>query len=280
MFKKLYVITLFFLSSVLGAHNLNHGGLCDELKQYKKEWGEGHAGHLWEHTVWTVKAMESLFAINSKWVEGIDKKYEYLMIVAAFLHDIGKAGDLECLFMAKPQHPLTGVNYLLKQQNFIKKTNKEVLDFDFWLLENNITQPEDKQLLIILLGMHQEFGIVLDRMRKKPEQMGIAFGIFIEKLVGYCHTVNYNGGYPDTQLVRMCIALCRADIEGMFPVSYESHYFPELFDEAPNFFASLRYFSTAFLEQEGYAIAQELIVYCQARVERLIAQGPYTYTDH
>lgn len=275
MLKKLLVLIISMLVTLSDAHNINYDGLCDELKLYKKEWGDGHAGHLWEHTVWTVKAMEALFATHSKWVEGIDRKYEYLMIVAALLHDIGKAGDGNCLFMAKPQHPVTGVDYLLKQQNFIKKTTQEALDFDSWLIENNITQTEDKQLLIILVGMHQEYGIVIDRIRKKPDQKWLAFGIFIEKLVRYCHQVQYKNGYPDEELIRMCIALCRADIEGMFPVSYECKCFPELHDEAPNFFTSLQYFKPAFVEQEGYVIAQELIAYCTDRVERLIVQGPY-----
>ncbi len=256
----------------LHAKDLNHGGLCDELKLYKKEWGFGHAGHLWEHTVWVVKAMERFIYTKSKWIEGIDEQYWYLMVVAAFLHDVGKAGDKQYTFHLKPCHPATGFQFLAGNEPFYKSNESEVMDFKSWLQENEISE-KDREILLILVGMHQEFGSVLNRIAKKPEDKKTAFAVFLERLISYCRQAGYRNGYPDELIIRMSIAICVADIEGMFPVSYPCAYFPDLQDEPQTLFNATRYFDYPLLDTKGYMVAQELITYCKKRAA--ILGAPY-----
>lgn len=274
MLKKYFLLVSLMIGITVEARDLNCGGLCDSLKLYKKEFGEGHAGHLWEHTVWVTKAMARLFATDSKWIAGIDKKYERLMELVAFTHDVGKAGDCQFVHMSKPAHPITGVQYLLGKQPFYKDTTKECLDFQAWFAENELS-VEDQKMLIVLAGMHQEFGVALTRILKKPEQQWIAFGVYLEKFINYCKQADYNNGYPNEQIVRMAIALTVADIQGMFPVDFACKHLPELQDEPQTLFNALPYFDSHVIDTQGYTVAQELITYCCDRVVVILSKKSY-----
>lgn len=261
--KKLLALSMFV--TVASAKNLNYGGLCDDLRRYKKDHKDSnHAGHLWEHTVWVTKAMERMFATKSKWVEGIDTQYEYAMVIAAFLHDVGKAGDLEFFYALKPSHPQVGVGYLTGKGLFYKNIKKNTVIFADWFKANDVT-PEDQKAVIVLAGMHQQFGIMLKRLSKKPEAKDKLFQQFFKELTGYCEQADYNNGTPDDQIVRMSIALCVADMQGMFPVSFTSKYFPDLADE-PQTILAKPLVDPLLVDTVGFIIAQELIQYGSKRV--------------
>lgn len=219
------VMLLFFVIS--STKKLDHNGLFEDLKKYKKERGECHAGHLYEHMLWVAKSMGGLYDTQSPWVAHLAHDRE-LMITAAFMHDIGKAGDLQYLYLLKPKHPQTGVDYFLKKQSYKLNAEGDTYDFDAWVAQVGLTQEQVKTL-IVLIGMHQEFGLLLKNLRLGQSIITLCNN-FMEKLRHFVVQADYNNGIPDEKIIRMCCALSRADLEGMFPVDNQMTDFPDLPD--------------------------------------------------
>lgn len=248
---------------------LDYNGLFADLKKYKKIKGVCHAGHLYEHMVWVAKAMDTLFENNSPWLKGIDKNDRRLMTIAAFMHDIGKAGDLDYNFLVKPTHPRVGFEYILGTRKYRLNEKGDTYDFDAWCHHMNI-KDQDRATLAVLVGMHQEFGKVLNAMKKDPTSTVSEFNKFISDLETYSYEAHYNGGMPDERIMRMCLALCRADLHGMFPVDQSIKDFPELKDH-PQTLDAVPMVSGKVIDIAGYAVAQALLSHFKRRV--------YVYMD-
>ena len=82
--------------------------------------------------LWVAKSMAQLYDNNSVWVKNLMQERE-LMIIAAFMHDIGKTGDLQYLYTTKPEHPQAGVDYFLKRSNTSFNEQDDVYNFDQWI---------------------------------------------------------------------------------------------------------------------------------------------------
>lgn len=67
--------------------------LVRNMKLYKTTNTSFHAGHLYEHCMWTAQVVDEWFQNNSEWVEGIKDRMRPVLVLAAFLHDIGKAAN-------------------------------------------------------------------------------------------------------------------------------------------------------------------------------------------
>lgn len=269
--KKLCLLILGFSfcfahahTKVVSAPSMDYKGLFDDLKKYKKIKGECHAGHLYEHMVWVAKAVDKLFENNSPWVKDIDPKDRTLLTIAGFMHDIGKAGDLEYNYSVKRTHPRAGFEYILGKRKYLLDSSGATYNFDEWLAHMNITQ-EDKAALAVLIGMHQEFGIMLRNMKNNPETALQGINTFIADLEGYVHEANYNGGVPDERIARMSIALCRADLQGMFPVEQLIALFPDLKDH-PQTLDAVPIASGKVMDTAGYLVAQELLKHFKRRL--------------
>lgn len=254
------------------ARSLDYGNLFDDIKKYKKTEGQCHAGHLYEHMVWVAKAMNKLFDSNSLWVQGFDAADKSLLLIAAFMHDIGKAGDGQYAYLVKTDHPRVGFEYLLNKRVY-KMENGTTYNFDDWCIQLGLTQ-NDRAALAVLIAMHQEFALMLRAMKKDLAATTQAFDGFITKLETYVHESGYNGGVPDELIMRMCFALCRADLEGMFRVDGHITDFPELEDH-PETLDAVPIASKMLMDTAGYAIAQALLSYFKRKVYAYHQQSDY-----
>jgi hypothetical protein len=268
--KKLCLLVLGFSLCIPQLQaTLDYKGLFTDLKKYKKIRGECHAGHLYEHMVWVAKAMDKLFQNKSPWLKKIDSSDRRLMTIAAFMHDIGKAGDLDYSFLLKPTHPRVGFEYILGTRDYRLNENGDTYDFNAWCKHMNI-KGEDRATLAVLVGMHQEFGKVLSGMKNDPTSTLNKFNQFIADLETYVHEAQYNGGVPDEKIMRMSIALCRADLHGMFPVDQNIKGFAELKDH-PQTLDAVPIASGKVMDIAGYAVAQALMSHFKRRM--------YAYMD-
>lgn len=239
------------------AQSMDYKNLFADLKKYKKTRGGGHAGHLYEHMVWVAKSMDKLFEQKSQWVDGFDSADRRLMVIAAFMHDIGKAGDLKYQYFLKPTHPRDGFEYFIGKKPYLLNDKGNTYNFDAWCKHMNL-HDQDKATVAVLIGMHQEFGKTLSQIKKNPTQMLTLFDEFVRLLEAYTYEANYNGGFPDTRIIKMSLAMTRADLEGMFPVEHPIKQAPELKDH-PQTLKAVRLASVQLLDTVGYAAAQLLL---------------------
>lgn len=227
--KKILIQAFLFVfsCSALNQHGrLDYNNLFAIMGEYKKVSGNWHRGHLFEHSVWTAKAMDQMFQNNSWWLKGIDPSERRLMVLAAFMHDIGKAGDLEFEYGVKIHHPKVGFEYIMGTRPFYSSED-EMWDIQAWLKHHELTEDEIKTLAV-LVGMHQEFGKVLFAFKKSPDRWAKAREKFFDDLLYYVQESGYNNGIPDERIITMSVAICRADGEALYRVDYESPTFPEL----------------------------------------------------
>lgn len=239
------------------AQSMDYNGLFADLKKYKKTRGGGHAGHLYEHMVWVAKSMDKLFENKSQWVDNFDSQDRRLMTISAFMHDIGKAGDLKYKYFLKPSHPRDGFEYFISKKPYRLNDQGDTYNFDAWCNHMNL-HGQDRATVAVLIGMHQEFGKTLSHIKKNPTQTLALFDEFIKILEGYTYEANYNGGFPDQRIIRMSMAMSRADLEGMFPVDHPIKQSPELKDH-PQTLQAVRLASLQLLDTVGYAAAQFLL---------------------
>lgn len=251
------------------AQSMDYNGLFADLKKYKKTHGGAHAGHLYEHMVWVAKSMDKLFENKSQWVDNFDSQDRRLMTIAAFMHDIGKAGDLKYKYFLKPSHPRDGFEYFIGKKPYRLNDQGATYNFDAWCNHMNL-HGQDRATVAVLIGMHQEFGRILSNIKKNPSQTFTLFDEFIKILEGYAYEANYNGGFPDQRIMRMSMAMSRADLEGMFPVDHSVKQAPELKDH-PQTLEAVRLASVQLLDTVGYAAAQLLLQRFKRRL--------YAYVD-
>jgi hypothetical protein len=210
-----------------------------------------HVGDTFEHSVWPEKAVEQWFDTNDEWVEGLNRTTATL---AAFLHDIGKAGDLEFKYLWKEDHPEVGFNMLLDKANFyyvqsvdghpfnvLKKSiyqtaptlenphpviqlpdNALIREFNFskWFQQQGIT-PDQQKIIAISVGIHYDFGLVLKQLSEGKSEEDI-FKNFLDSLKKMCKHANYNNGILTEELVKMSIMIGAADLKGTDQVVYPS----------------------------------------------------------
>src|SRR3989344_998743 len=129
------------------AESLDYKGLFSDLKEYKKIKGECHAGHLYEHMVWVAKAVDRMFEQKSKWIEEISPEDRRLMVIAGFMHDIGKAGDGAYFYTVKPTHPRVGFEYLMGTRSYTMKNGSEY-NFHEWCKQMNLSVDDTKTLAV------------------------------------------------------------------------------------------------------------------------------------
>lgn len=259
----LFLFGAFLCLPFVHSRSLDYGNLFDDIKKYKKTEGQCHAGHLYEHMVWVAKAMNNLFDVDSKWTHGFDASDKSLLVIAAFMHDIGKAGDGQYAYLVKTDHPRVGFEYLLNKRTYTMESGT-TYNFDAWCNQMNLAQ-NDRAALAVLVAMHQEFALTLRAMKNDPATTTQAFDEFITKLEGFVHEAGYNGGVPDERIMRMCFALCRADLEGMFRVDGHITDFPELEDH-PETLDAVPIASRVVMDTAGYVTAQALLSYFKRKV--------------
>tara|TARA_B110000285_G_C15135317_1_gene626422 strand:+ start:1283 stop:3073 length:1791 start_codon:yes stop_codon:yes gene_type:complete len=93
--------------------------------KYSNEYFNHHTSNVFNHSIWTARAVKNLWNKNSNhWliniVKMINPKYKNLSLLLAFFHDIGKI-DGHTHTLVKPTHPEKG--YKMIYENFKDATN-------------------------------------------------------------------------------------------------------------------------------------------------------------
>lgn len=137
------------------------GKLVIEYQKYKTMNIDFHQGDLYQHSIWTALFIQKQFDENSSWVQGISHTDSQMLIMAGFLHDIGKAGDLVYTFYDKQDHPEKGYDYLIgKKKFYLREKNSDVsgiLDIPELLRNVNIF-GENILIVAFIIKTHWEFG--------------------------------------------------------------------------------------------------------------------------
>lgn len=147
--------------------------LIDDMRNYTTTNVDFHQGDLLAHSAWTAFYVSDLFDIKSTQQSPLQTIYheqlvkdfkderlydidvKKVLILAAFLHDIGKAGDGILSYYDKPDHEKTGALYLLK--NNYTSILKTKIDLDRILTDFNITDLE-RDIIICLIAGHWLIG--------------------------------------------------------------------------------------------------------------------------
>jgi|GEM_PF-4566408 len=114
--------------------------LALDLKYYKTNNTPFHSGHLYEHSMWTAMVIDRWFeerngnAIDSgekakDWLDGIDENDRNTLVLAGFLHDVGKAANKNNYY-----HPVTGSAELNTSKPYLK---------DYRIYHTIVTHPDD-----------------------------------------------------------------------------------------------------------------------------------------
>lgn len=236
--------------------------LLDDMKLYTLD-SEGdpylHAGDLYQHSIWTHNAMAELLRSNSPYVRNVQltERLEEVLLLAALLHDIGKAGRQELFAHTHPklsytikkhengtvesimyyqdyqEHTRISFEYAAQPLVAEEKSSKQhiyhicntataelvPLSIDQLYQELGLSR-EEQQLIAILLGIHYEFGNL--------KSGKITHENFLEKLTKLAAEVGYHGGVIDEQLVQLAILIQVADVKGLVPVAPQTTpLFPE-----------------------------------------------------
>jgi putative nucleotidyltransferase with HDIG domain len=193
--------------------------IIEDMKRYKMlgagSLGHPHAGNLYEHSVWVALTIKQWFEDKNLWCEGLDDADKELVIFAALLHDIGKAGDLIYSYPRKPNHPLDGFEYLLSKKNY-KIDDKNKFDFAQFFKVFNISD-ENKKIIAVLVGAHYLFG---DLLSKNPTNKDSEhFRWYIKNIEILAEKAELIGKHDkiNEKLVRLCVLTSAADVKGMQP---------------------------------------------------------------
>lgn len=198
-----------------------------EIKKYNKQPKYNfksfphHSSNTFHHSIWTARAMETMWNDRSKWFyqvlieDQINDEYKNLSLFLAFYHDIGKMdGDFESTI--KPHHPENGYNLLINNFDSISKEMFGCIKYKYpashWKTYKMLG------ILSIISLCHQDFGNV---MQKKISIIDYLRKIFfnVEKFPSFkFHILDYN------LILRLTLLISFADVIGARPVSFPNNY--------------------------------------------------------
>lgn len=200
--------------------SLGHQGLLTDLMRYKTTNVNRHAGDLYEHSVWIAKAVEKWFDQQGPWTEGLGEADRCIAVVAAFLHDIGKAGDNRTRFGTKPGHADTGRGYLLGDDVY-RLEDGAGFDFDGWFEQLGLGQA-DKEMVAFLVAVHRALSEEIMEDTEHPESCADLEGRDRSYLDRLASTWD---GNVDERLARLAMLVGAADVLAMQPVRHPSTLF-------------------------------------------------------
>ena len=268
MYKKFFNnISLFIVLSFVQFlfAGLDHQGLFEIMKQYKNVGNRYHFGNLFEHSTWVSKAIEQWFDKKDEWIEGLEN-YKRILIAVGFLHDIGKAGDLDFEFVKKHDHPKNGFEYLRGAREFKVHGSEFPFDFNSYFEQLSVSNDERK-IIEILTVIHLNFGFLMidtDKIKEnesQEEEANVLFDNYLRKIENVCKEVRYNGGMIDESIVKMSVLIAAADWKGSAPVTFESTVFPELKNCEAVYFDRTNLYESKNRDESGKEVRMKLLEY-------------------
>jgi len=200
--------------------------LIDDMKKYITTNVDFHQGDLLAHSAWTAFYVSDLFDIKSTTLSPLQTIYheqlvkdfeneglysidvKKVLVLAAFLHDIGKAGDGVLRYYDKLKHEKTGAMYLFENNYMSVLKNK--IDLDLILKEFKITDLE-KDIIICLIAGHWLIG---DTMTSGTLDEGEYFvSEFIHIVYNFITDSELQNNIPFIALICMMqLIICVADV--------------------------------------------------------------------
>lgn len=127
-----------------------------------------------DHAIWVARTVHKWFQYEKHpWTEHIWQEFQNITILAAFLHDIGKIGDLDFHSLQtlgiKEDHPFRGYEYILSKLLFRvlsadqKVSHHKLLDY-LGCTFNTV----DVTVLALVIALHHYFGRLLISIDKIP----------------------------------------------------------------------------------------------------------------
>ena len=205
--------------------NTSFQALIDDFEKYKTTKTDTHSGDLLEHSVWTAFYVNDLFTnldmnnpLHRVWnsvivddLEDEDKgdldhiDLKKILIISAFLHDIGKGGDGATQYYEKPDHENIGAEYIDKGE--YKTIDGNIIDIKKMFKDFKLSKTEIEIIKILIQG-HLLLGRFIDKRDGYKD--------FVEELnVKYENSsIEYNK-YLLAAIVMMQLIICIADVMAM-----------------------------------------------------------------
>ncbi len=191
--------------------------LIDNFKKYTTTNVRFHAGDLYQHSIWTALIVDQWFENHEFWSNGLSAHDRELAVLAALLHDIGKAGDLDFVFYTKPGHEIEGLKYLLGKKSFYLTHNKTI-DFAEFFANLGLSEDEIK-IIAILVGCHNQLGMLLSKLPQKTNNLDKlsrskpAIYDFFANIYKVLVWADYEKKL-DSRLLKLITLVCAADVKG------------------------------------------------------------------
>ncbi len=201
--------------------------LIKDFEKYKTTNTDFHAGDLIEHSTWAAFYVNDLYTNldmnnplhkvwNQQYVDeaqraGINVDDKKVLILSAFLHDIGKGGDGNTTYYDKPDHEITGATYI--DLNSYRDINFNDIDLEKMFNDFGLTELE-VNIIKVLVGGHWLIGKVIGKSNSAEN--------FIKEFEKVYKAYISD---PDTNLFKlvamMQLIICIADV--MATKKYEGH---------------------------------------------------------
>jgi hypothetical protein len=203
--------------------------LIDDFDKYKTTKTYTHSGDLLEHSSWTAYYVNDLFTnldmmnpLHDVWnkviVDDFDNKSGFMvdvkkvLIISAFLHDIGKGGDNIVQFYEKPDHENIGARYFeLGTYYTVDNTSINIKEMikDFGL--NRV----EVEIMSILIKGHLLLGNTIDKIDGHITFVELVLNLYEESNIGVFNK------YLFSLVVMMQLIICIADVMAM--KEYKGH---------------------------------------------------------
>ncbi len=253
--------------------------LINDLKLYELDHPETlHAGNLYEHLLWTHYAATRLLEEPSAWTHGFTftERDKQLLNLAAFLHDLGKAGRGTLFNGTHPSlmyksvlndsgktikiiythdnkdHIKVGFDYLaevflpIEKQQHYTLSCAVPMSIQPLMHQLGITLEEQK-IIAILVGMHYDFGMIIGGKLTTAD--------YLSNLRAYAQTVRHSP--IDEKLLRLAVLIQIADVTGMTYVKPRPTW---LFPDAPEAH-EVRTINPSAYQRFGYHTDEPIIVF-------------------
>ena len=189
----------------LEALSFEIANLIKEMKRYVTLNIDFHSGNVYEHSVWTALWCQRFIRQNSKWIQGIDPTIFNTVIIACFLHDIGKIGDGITTYYDKQNHPQKGRDYFKIDGPELRLENGSSLNMNNLLTAFNMNSNLNKTIITSVIKLHWDFGDTLRQFRanRDPVFRETIIDTYINKFIVYY--IALNAKFPSVDYFIMMI---------------------------------------------------------------------------
>ena len=153
----------------------NLKALTDQMRLYVTLPNQHHKSEtVADHAIWVARTIHKWFQYEKHpWTEHIWQEFQNITLLSAFLHDIGKVGDLDFHSLQtmglKPDHPFKGYEYILSKLLFkVLRKDQQVSHHNLLDYLGCTFNKVDVTVLALVIALHHYFGQLLMTIDKIP----------------------------------------------------------------------------------------------------------------